>query len=162
MLYERRHGRRRTSPPSSGYACLSCTASRPNWQKQVEFKSDNAFCGTVDEAAEEWGEGLEGATGAAEEVMEDFEIPDSKTNASFFKKYDTKLQQLKKTIADANLVLKAVENIQKELTAEHTALRKKSEGLKDEFTKTEREISKALSDDGITAIKSDADVKLTG
>jgi chromosome segregation protein len=42
------------------------------------------------------------------------------------------------------------------------ALAKKAEGLKEEFSKTERDISKALSDSGVTAvIKPDTYVKLT-
>jgi hypothetical protein len=130
-------------------------------EKQVEFKSDDAFCVRADDVAEEWREGLEKVIDAAEESMEDLAIPDTKTNALFFERYDVKLQQLKKTVADAKAVLESVEKAQRELTTEHTTLTKKADSLKEEFAKTEREISKALSDGGVTAIKPDAYVKLT-
>jgi predicted ATPase len=116
----------------------------------------------VNELAEEWREGLEAAIVAAEESMEDLDVPDSKANAAFFAKYDGKLKALKKTVTDAKAVLKGVEKAKKELETERDALTKTADGLKEEFAKVERDISKALSDDGVAAIKPDAYVKLTG
>lgn len=130
-------------------------------EKQVAFKADAAFCVTVNEIAGEWQEGLEAAIEAADEAMEDLEIPESKPNAAFFQKYDAKLKQLTKTVTDAKALLKDVEKVQKELVTEQATLAKIADGLKDEFAKTEREISKALADEGVTAIKPDAYVKLT-
>ena len=97
-------------------------------EKQVEFKTDNAFCVGVNEVAEEWRDGLEQAIDAAEEAMEDLEVPKSKANATFFTKYDAKLKQLTKTVADAGIVLKNVEKAQKDLLVEHAALTKKADG----------------------------------
>ncbi|GAA0005547.1 hypothetical protein BDS110ZK4_25280 [Bradyrhizobium diazoefficiens] len=130
-------------------------------EKQVTFKADDAFCVNVNQIAEEWREGLETAIYTAEESMEDLKIPDSKPNADFFQKYDIKLKALKKTVTDATAVLKTVEKAKKDLVADHAALSKKADGLKEEFAKTEREISKALSDGGVTAIKPDTYVKLS-
>lgn len=130
-------------------------------EKQVEFKSDEAFCVEADGIAEEWRAGLEDAIDAAEEAMEDLAVPESKTNAKFFEKYDVKLQQLKKTVEDTSSILTRVEKAQKDLRDEHAALTKKADGLKEEFAKTARAISKSLSDEGMTAIKPDAYVKLT-
>jgi predicted ATPase len=130
-------------------------------EKQVEFKTDNSFCVGVNEIAEEWRGGLEQAIVDAEESMEGLEIPKSKANAAFFGKYDDKLKQLTKTVADAKIVLKDVEKAQKDLRDEHVALTEKADGLKEEFAKTERDISKALADEGVTAIKPDTYVKLT-
>jgi chromosome segregation protein len=131
-------------------------------EKQVAFKADEAFCVDVNDVAEEWREGLESAIGAAEESMEDLAIPASKPNGEFFEKFDVRLKNLKKTVSDAKAVLKGVEKAQKELSTEHAVLTKKAEGLKEEFAKTERDISKALSDGGVTAtIKPDTYVKLT-
>jgi chromosome segregation protein len=130
-------------------------------EKQVEFKSDDAFCVNVNEIAEDWREGLEDAIAAAEESMEDLEVPDSKANAAFFEKYDGKLNALKKTVEDAKGVLKSVEKAQKDLKTEHDALTKKADGLKDEFAKIGRDLSKALSDQGAAAIKPDVYVKNT-
>ena len=115
----------------------------------------------MNEVAEEWREGLEDTIAAAEEAMEDLEIPKSKTNAAFFTKYDGKLKALIKTVDDAKAVLKNVEKAKKELLTEHAALTKTADGLKEEFAKVEREISKALADSGVSAIKPDAYVKLT-
>lgn len=130
-------------------------------EKQVEFKTDQTFCNSVDEVTEEWREALEGAIGVAEDAMEDLAVPASKANADFFGKYDLKLAQLKKTIDDAKTVLKGVEKVQKELLGQNDAFAKKADGLKEEFAKTEREITKALSELGVTSIKPDAYVKLT-
>lgn len=130
-------------------------------EKQVEFKNDNAFCAGVNEIAAEWREGLEDAIAAAEEAMEDLEVPKSKANGAFLAKYDNKLKQLTKTVADAKTVLTSVEKVQTELIAEHSVLTKKADSLKEEFAKTERDISKALADKGETAIKPDAYVRLT-
>ncbi|MEY9121319.1 TrlF family AAA-like ATPase [Bradyrhizobium yuanmingense] len=129
--------------------------------KQVAFKADDVFCVNVNEIAEEWRDGLEAAIQTAEDSMADLEIPDSKPNADFFRKYDLKLTALKRSVADARSVLKTVEKAKNDLVAEHTALSKKADGLKEEFAKTEREISKLLSDSGVTAIKPDTYVKLT-
>jgi chromosome segregation protein len=91
-------------------------------EKQVAFKTDEAFCVDVNDVAEEWREGLESAIGAAEESMEDLAVPGSKPNAEFFEKYNAKLKNLKKTVTDAKAVLKNVEKAQKELITEHAAL----------------------------------------
>jgi len=127
----------------------------------LRVKTDNVFCVSVNEIAKEWRDGLEQAIVAAEEAMEDLEVPKSKANAAFFGKYDDKLKQLTKTVADAGIVLKNVEKAQQGLLADHATLTKNVDGLKEEFAKTEREISKALADEGVTAIKPDAYVKLT-
>lgn len=130
-------------------------------EKQVEFGSDLVFVIGVNEIAEEWREGLEDAINAADEAMEDLEIPESKTNAAFFAKYDGKLKALTKTVADAKALLKGIEKVQKDLLTERVALTKTADGLKEEFAKVERDISKALADEGVKAIKPDAYVKLT-
>lgn len=131
-------------------------------EKQVEFRTDAAFVKGVDDIAEDWREGLESAIQAAEESMEDLGVPASKTNAAFFMAYEIKLNALKKTVADAKTLLEGVEKVQKDLESENKALTKTADGLKDEFAKVERDISKALSDDGVTSIKPDTYVKLTG
>lgn len=129
--------------------------------KQVEFKNDGAFCVSVNEVAEEWRGGLEDAVTSAEEAMEDLHVPESKANGAFFQKYESRLKALKKTVADAKSILSNVEKAQNDLLAEHTVFNRTANSLKEEFAKTERAISKALSDEGVTAIKPDAYVKLT-
>lgn len=130
-------------------------------EKQVEFKRDATFCDSVDEATVEWRESLEGVIAAAEESLADLAIPESKANAAFFEKYEAKVAQLKKTVIDAKAVLKSIEKAEEDLSKLHDELNKKAEGLKDEFAKTERDLVKALTEQGVTSIQPDAYVKLT-
>jgi chromosome segregation protein len=129
-------------------------------EKQVEFKRDAAFCDKVDDAVQEWYDSLEGSITDAEEAIGELSIPDSKSNADFFKKYGSKLEALRKTVVDGKAVLKSVEKAQKELSTLHTELDKKAEGLAEEFAKTERELAKALADKGASSIQPDTYVKL--
>ena len=93
-------------------------------EKQVEFGADTAFVAEVNEVAEGWREGLEDTIAAAEEAMEDLEIPESKTNAAFFHQSTTESSMglCIKTVDDAKAVLKDVEKAKKELLTEHAAL----------------------------------------
>lgn len=129
-------------------------------EKQVEFKRDVAFCDDVDEAADEWRSSLEGAIDAADESMNALSIPESKANGAFFKKYEPKLEQLKETVTDAKAVVKSLETAQKALGKLHGELDEKVDGLKDEFAKTERDLVKALAEQGVTSIQPDAYVTL--
>jgi chromosome segregation protein len=130
-------------------------------EKQVEFKSDAGFCETVDETVEAWRESLEEVIEESEESVNELELPGSKANATFFSKYAPKLALLKKSIVDAKMLLNGVEKIQVSLTQLHVELDTKADSLKDEFAKTERDLIKALQDQGVTSIQPDAYVKLT-
>ena len=130
-------------------------------EKQVEFKRDASFCDDVDAVAEEWRSSLEGVILEAEEAISELNPPKSKANEDFFKEYDQKLQLLKKTIVDAKTILTSLETAQAELKRLHDKLDDKADGLKEEFAKTERDLVKALTDQGVTSIQPDAYVKLT-
>lgn len=130
-------------------------------EKQVEFKRDATFCENVDDTTEEWRSSLEDVIDEAEEKLSEFALPQSKANTAFFKKYEPKLALLKKTVADARAVLKSLETVQDQLVKLHEELDGKADSLKDEFAKTERDLVKALAEQGVTSIQPDAYVKLT-
>lgn len=134
---------------------------RESLERQVEFQRDVAFCEAVNDAAEEWRASLEGSITAAEESLGEIAIPESKANSDFFRKYDTKFCELKKTVAGARTVLTLIENSQKDLNVLDKELAETANSLKDEFARTERDLVKSLAGQGITSIQPNAYVSLT-
>jgi DNA repair exonuclease SbcCD ATPase subunit len=128
-------------------------------EKRIEFRNDTAFCNSVDEASEEWRDALSGAIASAEESFAELALPQSKANIAFFKKYGPKLDALKKTLAEAKVVLKAVEDVQKDLHDLGGELARKAESLKEEFAEAKREILKALRAKGVDSVEPDDYVK---
>ncbi|MBL3591231.1 MAG: hypothetical protein JMN24_15780 [gamma proteobacterium endosymbiont of Lamellibrachia anaximandri] len=129
--------------------------------KQIEFDKDIAYCVQVDELANGWFESLTESIQSAGENFEELEDCKSKYNAELFKKYNKKQTELKKTIEDARGVAKRVETISEELKNLRKELESDKEELKDDFAKTERELVKALSDEGVTSIQPDEYVNLS-
>ena len=129
--------------------------------KQIEFDKDIAYCVQVDELANDWFESLTDCTESADENFEELEDCKSKYNAVLFKKYSKKLAELGKTIEDASGVAEQVETISHELDKLRQDLESDKEELKDDFAKTERELVKALSDEGVTSIQPDEYVNLS-
>ena len=80
---------------------------------------------------------------------------------AFFKKYQGKIDLLKKTLISARVVLKSLESVQDDLGKLHDEFDAKADGLKEEFAKTERDLVKALAAQGVTSIQPDDYVKLT-
>lgn len=129
--------------------------------KQIEFDKDIAYCVQVDELANNWFESLTASIESADENFDELEDCKSKYNTELFKKYGKKLAELKKTIEDAAGVVKRVETILQELDKLRQELESDKEELKDDFAKTERELVKALSDEGVTSIQPDEYVNLS-
>ncbi len=129
-------------------------------EKQVEFQRDGDFCEAVDEATEEWRSAFGSVIAEAEVALNEIAIPVSKANAAFFTKYEIKFGELKKTVTDAKNVLASVEKSQKDLSTLRTELVGTANSLKDEFAQTERDLVKALSDQGVTSIQPNAYVTL--
>ncbi|MGH9553887.1 MAG: AAA family ATPase, partial [Terriglobales bacterium] len=119
-------------------------------ERQVEFGNDVMFCDNVDEIAEEWENALTAAVDEAAESLKDVSVPESKVNAAFFKKYAAKMDALRKTVADAREIIKSLKAARSNLSALHDELDTKRDGLKEEFAKTERELVKALEEQGVT------------
>jgi chromosome segregation protein len=130
-------------------------------EKQVSFNDDEQFCEDVNEIAAEWREALNTATDDADEAIKELSVPESKHNGAFFKKYDAKLQALKKTIVDAKKVSKSLEAAQEQLEKLGEELCNVKDGLKDEFAEVERKLVKLLAQRGVTSIQPNAYVALT-
>jgi chromosome segregation protein len=130
-------------------------------EKQVEFNKDIEFCTSVDEHVETWLEAFESAIEEAKENFDGIEPHTSKHNAPLFTKYDAKLAEMKKTVAEADKIAKSVKKIQWELSALREQLETKKDGLKDEFAETIRQLVKALEAQGVTSIAPDDYMKLT-
>jgi predicted ATPase len=129
--------------------------------KQIEFDKDISYCAQVDELASDWSETLTDSIEGAEESFEELEDCKSKYNAELFKKYSTKLAELTKTIVDAHSVAMQVDKISEELDKLRQELEADKKELKGDFAKTERELVKALSDEGVTSIQPDEYVNLS-
>ena len=130
-------------------------------EKQVEFQRDGAFCEAISVAAEEWRASLEDSITSAEEFLGGVSIPESKANSGFFQKYGTKIGGLKKTVADARVVLTLIEQSQRDLALLNNELAETASSLKDEFARTERDLAKTLAGQGVTSIQPNAYVTLT-
>lgn len=129
--------------------------------KQVEFGKDIEFCETIDQIAESWHTSIETALGEAKEQVEEIDKHKSKYNDKFFKRYHKKLDELTATIKQAEKLETAVETIKNELVDLREELETTKDGLKEEFAKVERELVKALEEQGVTSIQPNAYLELT-
>ena len=129
--------------------------------KQVEFDKDISYCVQVDELARDWSESLTDSIEGAEESFEELEDCKSKYNTELFKNYSPKLAELKKTVVDARGVAKQVEKVSEQLEELRKKVEADKEELKDDFAKTERDLVKVLSDQGVTSIQPDEYVNLS-
>lgn len=121
--------------------------------KQVEFSAHSTFCESVDEIADDWQASLTDVVEQAEETLAEISVPKSTHSALFFKKYAAKLESLKKSVHDAKKLAKAVEVIKTDLANLHDQLDTTKDGLKEEFAEVERQLVKALHDQGVTSIQ---------
>lgn len=69
--------------------------------KQVEFENDITYCSSIDELVEQIYGDLAEVVLQADEDMKGLQKHESKVNEEFFKRYDIKIQELKKSIEDA-------------------------------------------------------------
>jgi chromosome segregation protein len=130
-------------------------------EKQVAFNEDIEFCEDIDERVGAWLSGLEPVVDDAKESFADIEPYSSKHNGPFFQKYEAKLNEMRKTITDAEKIGDSIQSIRGELAALHQELGATKESLKEEFAETERQLVKTLEAQGITSIEPDAYVLLT-
>ena len=129
--------------------------------KQVEFDKDLSYCSEIDELVSNWSESLTDSIKDAEQDFEELEDCRSKYNGEFFERYNEKLNELKKSIIDARGVSNQVDRLAKELEELRHSLGAGKEKLKDDFAKTERELVKALSEEGVTSIQPDEFINLS-
>lgn len=129
-------------------------------EKQISFNEDGSFCDEVDEIADNWLGGLNGAIEDAAESLTELTVPTSKHNAAFFKKYGAKVSALKATLTTARALATTVEKLRDDLAALHDELDATKDGLKDEFAEIERQLLEALKAQGVTSIQPDDYVAL--
>lgn len=130
-------------------------------EKQVEFNLVSDFCDEVDEAAENWREGLHGAIEDGKEAIGELTLPEATHNDALLKKYAPKIAGLEKTLADAGEVERKIKAIQGEFAKLHSELNKTKDGLKEEFAQIERTLVKSLAQQGVSSIQPDTYVRLT-
>ena len=130
-------------------------------EKQVEVERDLRVVDNVVEVAQEWEADFRSVIEDSADRIAALTVPESKENASFFKGFSKRIDRLKKTIPDARAVLETIGRIRSELVADNTALNTDAAARKNEFAETQRELVRALTDQGVTSIQPDAYVQLT-
>lgn len=130
-------------------------------EKQLAYSDDLTYCQGVDEAAQAWQKAIYDAATKADDDFKSVEVHSSEHNVDFFARYQTKLQELKATVTSAKALAATIKSKTDELDALRQELKGVRDGLKDEFAATERELVKALEEQGVTSIQPDAYIKLT-
>ena len=104
--------------------------------------------------------GAKESAAQASEAFREIEIHESKYNSPLFAQYEKKLTEIVKTITTALKLGESVGQINAKLLQLHQALEVTKDGLKAEFSKIERDLVKALEEQGVTSIQPDAYIKL--
>ena len=130
-------------------------------EKQLAYSEDLTYCQGIDEAAQAWHKAIDDAATKAEDDFKSVEAHSSEHNADFFARYEAKVQELKATVASAKTLAFTVKSKSGDLDVLRQELEGVRDGLKEEFAETERELVKALEEQGVTSIHPDAYIKLT-
>lgn len=130
-------------------------------EKQVEVKRDLGVVASVVAVAEEWETDLRSVIENSEGHIKAITLPHSKENALFFEGFSKRIDRLKKTVLDARAVLATIAGVRSSLAADNTALTASADAKKNEFAETERDLVKALADQGVTSVQPGAYVQLT-
>jgi predicted ATPase len=126
---------------------------REKLEKRIAFGNDLAYCTGIEETAAAWVQEL---TGTVEQASEDFDAiaePDSKQNEEFFKRYKTKIDELKATTVEGKALAAKAKLIAGDLVKMREELAATRDGLKEEFAAVERDLLAALKDKGVTSIR---------
>ncbi len=130
-------------------------------EKQLAYSEDLTYCESVNEAAQGWHKAIDDASIQAEEDFKLIEAHDSDHNADFFKRYSTKLEELKETVVAAKALAATIKSKSGDLDELRRELEGVRDGLKEEFAEIERNLVKALHEQGVTSVQPDAYIKLT-
>lgn len=130
-------------------------------EKQLAYNEDLTYCQGVDDAAQAWHKVIYNAATKTEDDFKSVEVHSSEHNADFFARYQAKLQELKATVASVKALATTIKSKSDDLDALRQELKGVRDGLKEEFAATERELVKALEEQGVTSIQPDAYIKLT-
>ena len=129
--------------------------------KQVEFDKDLAYCEQVEVVVNSWLDSISESIEETEEAVDNLDAHESKFNPDLFKRYEVKYKEFLATIAESKATLTKVDKVSDDLEKLKLEIEKSKEDLKDSFAETEREIVKALADQGVTSIKPDEYVNLS-
>ena len=130
-------------------------------EKQIAYSEDVTYCESIDEIASGWHKVIDDAVSEAEENFKQIEAHTSEHNAEFFTRYDSKLRELKDTVVTAKTLATTIKSKSTDLDNLRKELEGVRDGLKEEFAETERELVKALEEQGVTSIQPDAYIELT-
>ncbi|MFC6643498.1 MULTISPECIES: TrlF family AAA-like ATPase [Sulfitobacter] len=130
-------------------------------EKQLAYSEDLTYCQGIDETAAAWRKTIDDAATQAEEDFKLIEVHASDQNADFFTRYAAKVEELKGTVATAKALAATIKTKSGDLDELRQELEGVRDGLKEEFAETERELVKALDEQGVTSIQPDAYIKLT-
>lgn len=129
-------------------------------EKQLAYSEDLTYCLGIDDTAEGWRKRIDDAVAHAEEDFKLIEAHASDHNADFFTRYSAKLEELKGTVGTAKALAAAIKSKSGDLNLLRQELEGVRDGLKEEFAETERELVKALEEQGVTSIQPDAYITL--
>lgn len=129
--------------------------------KQVEFDNDIAYCASLDDLVQQIHGDLDEVLSQADEDVKGIQKHDSKVNEEFFKKYDKKIQELKKVIEDAKANVGAIGKLKEQFSELKKGLETEKAGLKEDFAEVERDLIKELNEQGVKSIQPDDFKKLT-
>ncbi|WP_239494743.1 TrlF family AAA-like ATPase [Roseovarius amoyensis] len=130
-------------------------------EKQLIYNEDLTYCQGIHEAAEAWRKTIDDAANQAEEDFKLIEVHSSDQNADFFTRYAAKVEELKGTVATAKALAATIKTNSTELDELRQELEGVRDGLKEEFAETERELVKALQEQGVTSIQPNAYINFT-
>lgn len=130
-------------------------------EKQLAYSEDLTYCQGIDEMAEAWRKTIDTAATQADEDFKLIEAHASDHNADFFTRYAAKVEELQATVATAKTLAATIKTKSGDLDALRQELEGVCDGLKEEFAETERELVKALEEQGVISIQPDAYIKLT-
>ena len=130
-------------------------------EKQIAYSNDLTYCEGIGESAEEWHGVIDDAAVQAEEDFKEIEAHSSDYNEEFFVRYGKKFGELKDTVSAAKTLAGTIKTKSTDLETLHKELKGVRDGLKEEFAETERDLVRALKDQGVSSIQPDAYIELT-
>lgn len=129
--------------------------------KQVVFDADLTFCGQIDDIINNWSQSIASSIEEVEEAVENIEDHKSKYNQEIFKRYNKKYSEFIATITESKATIVKIDTVAEGLEKIREEIKSSKESFKDSFAETEREIVKALADQGVESIKPDEYVNLS-
>lgn len=129
--------------------------------KQLAYNEDLTYCDSVNETARSWYKAIDEVAIKADEDFNIIETHTSDHNVDFFTRYAANVLELKGTITTAKNLAATIKIKVGGLDALRQELAGVRNGLKEEFAETERELVKALQEQGVTSVQPDAYIQLT-